>query len=69
MSHIKKYELRWIDLVQILGLRKVIINVKVLLDKPLGWRMYLLLWTRVVYLHKSELNLLIDNLACIQILD
>lgn len=69
MSHIKKYELRWIDLVQILGLRKVIINMKVLLDKPLGWRMYLLLWTRVVYLHKSELNLLIDNLACIQILD
>ena len=69
MPHIKKYELRWIDLVQILGLRKVIINMKVLLDKPLGWRMYLLLWTRVVYLHKSELNLLIDNLACIQILD
>ena len=41
--------------------------MKVLLDEPLGWRMYLLLWSRV-YLHKTELNLLVDNLAGIHII-
>ena len=39
-----------------------------LLDEPLGWRMHLLLRARV-YLHKPELDLLVDNLASIHVIN